>query len=95
MANAAERFDDGSDGEIFVYVTIVDGVDARAFMASGVTTSGTSGNSTTVVPRGKQTLQEFSSSFDLPLPSLRLAVGLGMIASMGLMISMMRVFFVM
>ncbi len=92
-ANAAERFDDGSDGKIFVDVTIIDGVDARAFTASGITTSGTSGNSATIVPRGKGTLREFSSSFDLPSSSLRLAVGLGMIASMGLMISMMRVFF--
>ncbi len=91
--NAAERFDDGSDGEIFVNVTIVDGVDARAFTASGITTRGTSGNSITFVPRGKQTLQEFSSSVDLPLPSLRFAAGSGMIASMGLMILMMRVFF--
>ncbi len=92
-ANAAERFDNGSDGKIFVDVTNIDGVDARAFTASGVTTSGSSGNSATVVPHGKQTLREFSSSFDLALPSLRLAAGLGMIASMGLMISMMRVFF--
>ncbi len=92
-ANAAIRFDDGSDGKIFVDVTIVDGVDAQAFTASGVTTSGISSNSATVVPRGKQTLREFSSSFDLPLPSLRLAAGLGMIASVGLMILMMRVFF--
>ncbi len=92
-ANAAQRFDDGSDGKIFVDITIVDGVNARAFTASGVTTSGTSGYSATVVPRGKQTLREFSSSFDLPLPSLHLAAGLGMIASMGLIISMMRIFF--
>ncbi len=55
-ANAAERFVDGSDGEIFVDVTFVDGVDAQEFTASGVTMSGTSGNSATVVPRGKQTL---------------------------------------
>jgi hypothetical protein len=94
-ANAAERFDDGSDGKIFVNVTIVNGVDAQAFTASGVTTSGTSSDSATIVPRGKQNLQEFSSSFDLPLPSLCLAMGLGMIASMGLMILIMRVFFVM
>ena len=68
---------------------------AQAPIAMTIATGVDTGNSATVVPRGKQTLQEFSSSFDLPLPSLRLAAGLGMIASMGLMILMMRVFFVM
>jgi hypothetical protein len=91
--NAVERFEDGED-YFRVDVSINDGVDTRACnAASGITTSGTTGNSTTAVLRGKQTLQEFSSSFDLPLPSLRLAADLGMIAWLGLMISTSSLFF--
>ncbi len=51
--NAVERFEDGDDN-FGVNVSIDDGVDTQACdAASGVTTSGTTGNFATTVLRGK------------------------------------------
>ena len=79
----------GGDDNFGVDVSIDDGLDTRACnAASGVTTSGTTGNVATTVLHGKRTLREFFSSSDSPLPCLRLAATLGMIAWLGLMMSM-------
>jgi hypothetical protein len=91
--NAVERFEDGDDN-FGVNVSIYNGVDTRACnAASGVTTSGTTGNFATTVPHRKQTLQEFYSSSDSPLPCLHLVATLGMIAWLGLMMSTSSLFF--
>ncbi len=91
--NAVERFEDGDDN-FGVDVSIDNGVDTRACdVASGVTTSDTTGNFATTVLRGKQTLREIFSSSDSPLPCLRLAATLGMIAWLGLMMSTSSFFF--
>ncbi len=50
-ANAVKIFNDGLDDEIVVDVTILYGVDTRAYTASGVTTSCTSRYFTTCAPR--------------------------------------------
>ncbi len=90
--NIVERFEDGDDN-FGVEVSINNGVDKRACdAASGITTSGTTGNFATTVLRGKQTLREFFSSSDSPLPCLHLAATLGMIAWLGLMMSMSSLF---
>ena len=61
-------------------VSINDGVNTQACNAdSGITTSGTTGNSAAAVPHGKRPLQDVTSSFDSPLTSLRFAAVLGMI----------------
>ncbi len=84
----------GGDDNFGVDVSIDDGVDTRACnAASGVTTSGTTDNFATTMLRGKQTLREFFSSSDSPLPCLRLAATLGMTAWLGLMMSMSSFFF--
>ncbi len=84
----------GGDNNFGVDVSIDDGVDTRACnVASGVTTSGTIGNFATTVLHGKQTLREFVSSSDSPLPCLCLAATLGMIAWLGLMMSTSSFFF--
>ncbi len=91
--NAVERFEDGDDN-FGVDVSIDDGVNTRACnAASGVTTSGTTGNFATTVLRGKRTLREFFSSSDSPLPCLHLAATLSMIAWLGLMMSLSSFFF--
>ncbi len=50
-ANAIKRFDDGVDDKIVVGVTIVYGVDTRAYVGSGVTTSYAFRYFTTCMPR--------------------------------------------
>ena len=91
--NAVERFEDGDDN-FGVNVSIDNGVYTQACnAASGITTSGTTGNFATTVLRGKQTLREFFSSSDSPLPCLHLAETLGMIAWLGLMMSTSSLFF--
>ena len=71
--------DDGVDTQAGD-VSIDNGVDTRACDAdSGITTSGTTGNSAAAVPRGKRPLRDVTSSFDSPLTSLRFAAVLGMI----------------
>ena len=61
-------------------VSIDDGVDTQACDAdSGITTSGTTGNSAAAVPRGKRPLRDATSSFDSPLTSLCFSAVLGMI----------------
>ena len=72
--------DDNCDDNFVGNVSIDNGVDTRACgVASGVTTCGTTGNSTTAMPRGKRPLRDVTSSSDLPLTSLRLAAVVGMI----------------
>jgi hypothetical protein len=84
----------GGNDNFGVDVSINDGVDTRSCnAASGVTTSGTTGNFATIVLHGKRTLRKFVSSSDSPLPCLHLAATLGMIAWLGLMMSTSSLFF--
>jgi hypothetical protein len=80
-ANALERFDDGVDNNNEVDVTFDDAVDAQAYdAASGVTTSGTSIDFANFVLHAKQTLQDSTSSVNLPITFLHFVGVLGMIA---------------
>ena len=70
-------------------VLINDGVNTQAYDAdSGITTSGTTGNSAAAVPRRKRPLRDATSSFDSPLTSLRFAAVLGMIIWFEMMLFM-------
>ncbi len=80
-ANVLERFDDGLDDNNGVNVTFNNAVDARTYdAASGITTSGTSVDFANFALRTKQTLQDSTSSINLPVSFLRFAGVLGMIA---------------
>ncbi len=80
-ANALERFDDGFDDDNGVDITFDNAVNAQAYdVASGVTTSGTSVDFANFALCAKQTLQDSASSVNLPVPFLRFAGVLGMIA---------------
>jgi hypothetical protein len=77
--NSLERFVDFVDGNLRVNVTI-NNVDAHANnAASGVTTSGTSGNFDDFALRAKLASRGAALSVNLPLPFLRLAGVLGMV----------------
>ncbi len=77
--NSLERFVDFVDGNLRGDVTI-NNVDAHAHdAASGVTTSGTSGNLDDFALRAKLASQGAPSSVNLPFVFLRLARVLGMV----------------
>jgi hypothetical protein len=96
-SSSVERFEDGDDNcedNFWGNVSIDNGVDTQACNAvSGVTTSGTTGYSATIVPRGKRPLRDVTSSSDLLLTSLRLAMALGMIVWLELMLFRSSFFF--
>jgi hypothetical protein len=80
-ANALERFDDGVDDDNGVDVTFDDAVNAQAYnAASGITTSVAFVDFANFALRAKQTLQDSTSSVNLPVSFLRFAGVLGMIA---------------
>ena len=78
-ANSLEKFVDFVDSNLRLNVTI-DDVDAHAHdAASGVTSSGTSGNLDNFALRAKLASQGAPSSVNLPFLFLRLAGVLGMV----------------
>ena len=91
-ANSLEIFVDFVDGNLRVGITI-DDVNTHAHdAASGVTTSGTSGNFYNFTLRAKLTSREAPSSVNLPFPFLRLARVLGMVFNGELMNQYDRIF---